>query len=139
MKSVRFNPAASLIIVQGYVWGPLREHVLRLALDSGSGELPAPAELRDPLGRRPHPLRAGVGHSAAQRGQTVSSRAISWPVPPGSSIHLPEPPRSGGIQWTSLRRGYVTGRVATVIRVAGMRGGTIELQTSHRNIHDSRR
>src|SRR5258708_8235096 len=63
---------------------------------------------------------------------------VSVPRPPESSIHLPLPPSLGGSQWASLRLGYSTARVSTMIVLQAVLAGTTRPQASHRYIHRSR-
>jgi len=72
---------------------------------------------------------------AAQLVHTRSSRTISIPDPPGSSIHLPLPPSAPGRKWTFSRTGYSTERVSTTILVWGVPGTITEAQTSQTYIH----
>src|SRR5262245_28381597 len=54
MKTVTpFDPARSLIIVEGKIWGPLGQIPLRLALDTASSETLVVPEIVDDLGYSP--------------------------------------------------------------------------------------
>jgi hypothetical protein len=68
----------------------------------------------------------------AQLGHATSSRAISVPLPPGSSRISLLPLRAK--RFARSRRGYSAGRASTTTRLLGVLGAMRALQTSHRYI-----
>lgn len=83
----------------------------------------------------PQPSEVRTEGAAAQPGQTRTSRTISWPAPPGSSVFFSRP---SFMNWfTFSRKGYFRRRVSTTFRWAGMLAGTTTLQTWHRYNRDS--
>src|SRR6185312_7058066 len=76
------------------------------------------------------PQSSAVEGSSKQLGQTRTSRTISEPTPPGSSVVLERP--SFMKWWAFSRKGYLRRRVSTTFRWDGVLAGTTTSQTWHR-------